>query len=48
VVRVDVLDDLAARFYADPFLDRIGPARFADIDQLPELNQRMRPPVALP
>ena len=37
-------DDLANRFYQDPFLDRIGPARFADLDQLPELNQQMQAP----
>lgn len=48
VIEVDVPDELAGRLYQDPFLDRIGPARFADIEQLPELNRRMTGPRLVP
>jgi hypothetical protein len=44
IIEVDVPDDFANRLYRDPFLDRVGPGRHAYDDQLPELNQRMRPP----
>jgi hypothetical protein len=42
VVEVDVQDDVAAPWFRLPNLDRIGPARFVDVDQLPELNQRLK------
>jgi len=41
VVEVDVPDDVAAPWFRLPNLDRIGPARFVEIDHLPELNKNL-------
>jgi hypothetical protein len=39
VVEVEVPDDVAAPWFDLPKLDGIGPARFVEVDQLPEFNR---------
>ncbi|WP_124485227.1 MULTISPECIES: hypothetical protein [unclassified Burkholderia] len=34
VVQIDVLDDIAGKMHKDPHLDGIGPARYAELEDL--------------
>lgn len=38
VIEIDVPQHLADQWYRDPFLDRIGPARYAEISDLPSIT----------
>jgi hypothetical protein len=39
VVEAEIPDDMATRWFYLPNLDGIGPARFVEVDQLPDFNQ---------
>jgi hypothetical protein len=41
IIEVDVPDDVVAKWYRDAKLDTIGPAVYAAVDQLAELNSAM-------
>src|SRR5690349_16317985 len=41
IIEVDVPDAVVAKWYRNPKLDKIGPAVYAAVDQLAELNATM-------